>query len=137
MGQTPCRQSESAGRVPSVAVRIQKVASPSKKSGGKYVFRFNFESRSSFPTEVLVEYFVIGKPKKDPKKPNAPLEDYCYLLEKSTNLKLLPGEAVKIEEACAPGKANYRGYVAVVQFGGKVITTTGSDARMESLAGGW
>ncbi len=50
---------------------------------------------------------------------------------------LLPGETVKIEEACAPGKANYRGYVAVLQFGGKVITTTGSDARMESLAGGW
>jgi hypothetical protein len=126
---------DSARRVPSVVVRIQKMASPAKKSGGKYIFRLSVESRSSFPSEVNLKYFVVGKPRKNPKKPDAPLPDYCYMLEKSTTLKLLPGETVEISEACAPGKADYRGYFAVVKFGGNTITTASSDARMESLAG--
>jgi len=128
---------ESAGRVPSVAVRIQKVAAPSRKSGGRYVFRVNLENRSSFPTEINFECLFMGKPKKDPKKPDAARDEYCYLLEKSTTFRLLPGEAKEFGEAFAPGNASYRGYATMVHFNGKTITTVASDARMEKLAEGW
>jgi len=126
---------ESAKRVPNISARIQRMSTPSKKSGGKYEFRLEVENRSEFPTEVSFVYYFIGKPKKDPKKPDAPLDDYTYMLEKSRTIRLLPGGKEEFVESFAEGNADYRGYAGAVSFNNEIISKTASDARMESLIG--
>lgn len=113
----------SADRSPNISTKITRKSNPSKKSRGKYIQVVTFENRSNFPTEITFKFCFIGK-----------LDGaYTSLLRKTKTAKILPGDKYESQESFASGKADYRGYAAVVIFGGKIISSTSSDARMKTF----
>ncbi|NNC90609.1 MAG: hypothetical protein HKN82_19300 [Akkermansiaceae bacterium] len=115
---------QSGERPPSIVARFERKSTPSKASGGKYIYTVVIQNRSDFPTEITFEYAFIGGSSRD---------GYRALRRQSKTFKLLPTSTHRFEDAFSAGKVGYRGYAAVVHFNGKAITSFASDARMRNF----
>lgn len=135
---------EMVKQAPNIQLTGQKLSSPSKMNGNRYRVLFEVNNLSRHPTQIEVEYKIVGYTEN---------ENLLYEMKRTTQvLKLRRSETNQFEfwtddvskfaeplKKFDPKKSTkiyYRGYLAVARFDGKVIATIGSDGRLQRIASG-
>ena len=129
---------------PALRLVGQKLSSPAKYNGNRYRVRFEVSNLSRHPTEVVLEYVIVGYTDND---------NILYEMKRhKETLKLRRSQVHEIElwtpnvsvfskplEVFDPEKSTkvyYRGYMITAQFDGKTIKTHASGRRLSDVVSG-
>ena len=119
---------DAVNQPPAIRLKGQRLSTPSKLNGGRYRVLFEASNLSRHPTEIEVEFTVVGEVEVDGANP-------VYQMARVRETWKLRQAEVRQKEVWAAAKPRtYRGYTVVARFRGQTVAAVGSDNALQQIA---